>query len=360
VTWGEAAVQLLSAGAGPGAAQVSLSGDRALAGLPPALEAAGPARLSDLALWAGLASAAPGPSPLRFDPATGVLAVRGDTGGAVREALTPEGFVELTLGGQRHSGDPGSASFDPALAGATASTLAGIRFDGGGQGTLVLGPQQVPGSLTVRAGGAGVVTEDVAVAGRLAIAAATIDVGSALHGGAIALTGSRGVTVDAAGSLTARQGVSGGRVEVTADVFVNSGQVHADGGAGGQVVVRAGNVLNAGRLTADGTGPGGDGGAVRVAFTGSYIDTAAAVTSAGGAAGHGGRLTVDGGATGRLFSSGSHRATGRPAAGPLTCSAGRWCWPRPRWTPRAQRAAARCGSAALPGAAAPPGRMPGR
>jgi hypothetical protein len=275
--------------------------------------------LTGLALGAGLASAsrgapvAAGPadsSPLRFDPSTGLLAIRGDAGGAaVREALTPQGFLELTLGDQRHTSDHASASFDPALAGATGATLSAIRFNGGGQGTLVLGSQSLPGSLTVQAAGAGVVAQDVAVAGSLTISAPGIDVRGALHGRALTLSGPQRVTVEAGGVLAAGQGDTGGRIDVAAGVFVNAGQVHADGGTGGQVAVWAGNVLNAGRLTADG-GPGG-GGAVRVAFTGSYIDTVAARTSAsGGAAGLGGEVTIDGGTTGRLFSSGSQQATG--------------------------------------------------
>src|SRR5262249_53846486 len=52
----------------------------------------------------------------------------------------------------------------------------------------------------------------------------------------------------------------------------------------------------------------GAGGTVRIVFTDSYIDTAGAVASADGV--RGGHVTVEGGATGRLFSSGSHRAPG--------------------------------------------------
>src|SRR5262249_6778427 len=108
---------------------------------------------------------------------------------------------------------------------------------------------------------------------------------------------------------------AGGRIEVAAGEFVNSGQLHADSRTGGQILVQAGNVLNAGQITADGSGP--DGGAVRIEFTDSYLDTSAAVTSASSAAGHGGRLTIESGATGHLFSSGSHRATGVAAGGAI-------------------------------------------
>jgi hypothetical protein len=223
---------------------------------------------------------------LRFDPAAGALYLRSGAGDhTVRQALDPAGFVEVSLDGRLHSSDPASAAFDPALAGATAGTLAGIRLDGGGQDTLTLGSQQLAGSLTV-ATDAPVLTEDVTVAGRLAIQAPTITVGGALRARGITLDGTDNVTVEAGGLLAA------GRIDVSAGAFVNSGQLHADGPAGGAVFVTAANVLNAGRLSADG-GAGGDGGAVRITFTGAYLDTASAVTSAdGGAAGHGGWLTI--------------------------------------------------------------------
>jgi hypothetical protein len=72
-------------------------------------------------------------------------------------------------------------------------------------------------------------------------------------------------------------------------------------------------VLNAGPITADGTGLGGSGGHVHIAFTGAYVATTAAVISASSAAGPAGHVTIDGGSTGRLYSSGRHQATGAVA-----------------------------------------------
>jgi hypothetical protein len=70
---------------------------------------------------------------LLFDAPAGTLAILGDgQDHTVREALGPAGFLEVAVDGQQHSGDLASASFDPALASATGSTLAGIRFDGPG------------------------------------------------------------------------------------------------------------------------------------------------------------------------------------------------------------------------------------
>ncbi len=82
-------------------------------------------------------------------------------------------------------------------------------------------------------------------------------------------------------------------------------------GAGGRGCGGRNFLDQGGRLSADGTTAAG--GTVRVDVRGSYIATAAAVTSADGA--DGGQVTIDGGGTGRLFSSGSQEALGRTAAG---------------------------------------------
>jgi len=177
-----------------------------------------------------------------FDVPTGTLALRGDAGdNTVRETLSPGGFLELMLDGQRHSSDPASAFFDRSLAGASAGALTAIWFDGGRHDTLTMGSQKLVGGLRVNASSATVVTEGV---------------------------------------------IAAHSIELAAGVFVNSGQIHA----GSQVLVHAAKVLNAGGLTDD------VGGSVHIEFTDSYIDTSAAVTS--------------GGSTGRLFSSGTFRATG--------------------------------------------------
>jgi Repeat of unknown function (DUF5650) len=144
-------------------------------------------------------------------------------------------------------------------------------------------------------------SQDVTVGGRLLILAPTVGVGGSLRADEVTLDISGFVTVEAGALLTANQ------IDVSASVFVNSGQLRADGLAGGQVFVSAGNVQNGGRVSANGSGAGGT---VRIAFTGSYVDTRAAVTSASGLAGAGGSVTIDGGAMGHLFSSGRQEATG--------------------------------------------------
>jgi hypothetical protein len=259
-----------------------------------------------------LAASRGGSAPLSFDSSTGQLAIREDVGEhTVRESLATDGFVDVTLDGQGHSSNPSATSFDSALAGATAATVAGIGFDGAGQDTLILGSQHLAGGFTVQAAGATVVTESVVTAGPLAIQAPNITVSGALQGSTVSLAAPEWVNIDAAGRIDAVPSAGrSGTIAVAASVFVNSGQLHADGPTGGQIVVQAGKVLNAGPITADGAGLGGSRGQVHIAFTDSYVATTAAVMSASSASGPGGHLTIDGGSTGHLFSSGRHLATG--------------------------------------------------
>src|SRR6516162_11283076 len=66
---------------------------------------------------------------LLFDAPSGTVALRGDAGDhTVRQTLDAAGFVDVAIDGSLHSGDPASVSFDPALAGARASTVTGLRF----------------------------------------------------------------------------------------------------------------------------------------------------------------------------------------------------------------------------------------
>src|SRR5207237_6896057 len=83
-------------------------------------------------------------------------------------------------------------------------------------------------------------------------------------------------------------------IAVSAELFVNSGQLHADGPSGGQIVVQAKSVLNAGPITAEGTRPGGNGGQVQIVFQESYVATTAGEVSVHSAAGPAGHLTIEG------------------------------------------------------------------
>jgi hypothetical protein len=249
---------------------------------------------------------------LLFDASAGNLSIFGDAADTtIRQTINGAGFLEVAVDGQTHSSDPMSGFFDQAMAGASGSTLASILFEAGsGHDTLILGPETLAHSFTISAAGADVITQDLTVAGDFSLQAQRISVDGAVHANSIGLTVSGWVTIEAIGSLAANH------MDVSAGVFVNSGQLHADGLNGGQIIVSAGNVLNAGQITADASGAGGT---VQITFTGSYIDTSAAVTSANGGkrassepgvSAPGGILTIDGGATGHLFSSGTFHATG--------------------------------------------------
>src|SRR5260370_5122800 len=77
---------------------------------------------------------------LLFDPSAGNLSILADAADTtIRQSFTSAGFLELAVDGQRHSSNPASAFFDQALAGASASTLAGVQFHAGaGHDTLTL------------------------------------------------------------------------------------------------------------------------------------------------------------------------------------------------------------------------------
>jgi hypothetical protein len=257
------------------------------------------------------APSTPGPVTLSFQASTGQLAIRAQSGEhTIRQASGPDGFVDVTIDGQSHSSNQASASFDRALQGAAAATLTGIHFEGGGQDQLIVGSQQHAGGFTVQATGATVAMENVIAAGLLAIQAPNITVTGALRASAINLAATEWLTINAAGRGDAENAASTGMIQVDASVFVNSGQLHADGPRGGQINIAAGKILNDGLITANGTAPGGSGGEVHIAFADAYVATTQALISTSSAAGPGGRVIVDGHTAGRLYSSGSHVATG--------------------------------------------------
>ena len=246
-------------------------------------------------------------SPLAFDPASGRLAIWGQHGGErIGEAITPGGFVEVKFGSQLHSSNPTSHWFDPALSGASRETLAGIHIEAASpQAPVALGSQTLARGLTVQTDGPVDITGAVQAQGPVAIAAETIAVHGSLQGNAVDLVSPGLVNIAAKGTVTAA------RIGVTAGVFIDAGQLQADGLHGGQVSIDAGNILQGGRIAAVGTAA--DGGSVQIGFHESYIATAAALTSADGV--HGGQVIIDGGTTGRLFSSGTQEAVGRSSVG---------------------------------------------
>ncbi len=215
---------------------------------------------------------------LHFDGSAGALSLAGST--AVVRGLA--GGIAVSLNGHLHSSDPTAASFDPALAGASAAGLRQIRLSGGGRAdSLTLGTLMDSKALAVRSDGSVSVAGTVRAAGLTVTAAGLLD-------------------VEAGGRLAAR----GGFIALAADQLVNTGRIDAGGTAGGTVSVKAHDYLGAGQVSA--AGSSGAGGSVQIGFSHSYIDTATAMTTVSGSTG--GLISVRGG--GRLFSSGRFLATG--------------------------------------------------
>jgi Ca2+-binding RTX toxin-like protein len=79
-----------------------------------------------------------------FDSGAGLLNVTGDEAGQFDDVIQANtvtgGFVEVTINGTLHSSDPGSANFDAALTGASATSVTSISIQGlAGSDTLAVG-----------------------------------------------------------------------------------------------------------------------------------------------------------------------------------------------------------------------------
>jgi len=204
------------------------------------------------------------PLSAQFQSVGGLLTLHGDNANhLVSASLSSVGFVDLNVAGQLFSSNPGSINYDPALAGVTGQTLKAIQFDGSaGLDQLTLGNLNVAGGLSVQCDG----------------------------------------IVNVQGQVSAA-----GPIQLSGHAVLLAGQVRADGLGGGSIAVSADNVLQSGLLEANGSQ--GAGGSIRVDFTGSYVATVSAVTSASSTgAGGGGLLVIDGHAGGTLFSSGQYQA----------------------------------------------------
>ncbi len=248
----------------------------------------------------GMANAAAG-----FDFSTGSLSI---TGGTVQVAFAGDGDLALTVNGQGYSSDPAAQSYDPALGGATEATLQQISLSGSPADSLTLNGLTTTGGLTISSDGGVTLAGNIDVAGRLTVTAATLDVQGAISGSSLVLSTTGLLNVKAGDSLFASAGGNGGSITAAADYFVNDGQVDAGGAQGGLVAITATDYLNAGLVSA--AGNAGSGGQVQIDFTQSYIDTTSATTTASGVVSNGSRVIVNGGSSGRLFSSGRFDATG--------------------------------------------------
>jgi hypothetical protein len=220
---------------------------------------------------------------LSFAPASGLLAVNDPAGAAAAQVSVSEtGYVQVALGGVMHTSDPAAAAYDTALAGACAGTLHTLDFQASDAAGLVLDGLGVPGSLSI------VSDQAVSVIG-------------AVHAGGMLSVSAPSLDVPAGGSLNAAT------VQLSANVLTLEGTISADGPVGGSVAIQAGAMIQAGVVTADGSA--GAGGSIQLQFSRNYIASSAALLQADGATA-GGSIVVNGGAAGRLYTSGSASADG--------------------------------------------------
>lgn len=107
-------------------------------------------------------------------------------------------------------------------------------------------------------------------------------------------------TIDASGDDA---GEKGGTVDVQAETLLHSGTILASGDTeGGNVTINANKIQQSGSIEADGSN--GAGGEVDIDFSENYIAMQASKLSATGNDADGGTISINGGATGRLFTSG--------------------------------------------------------
>ena len=245
-----------------------------------------------------------GNAALAFDPSDGILALQGNSA----EIAVSGSAVTVSLNGQLHSNNAADPDFDSVLASINAWSLHGIRLTGGGTSdSLILSTVATSNDLTVQSDGNVTLADQLWVSGRLTVQSANLTIVSAVRATNLTLTTAGLLDIESGGSLSAQANGDGGTIAAAANDFVNVGQVRADGSNGGNITISARDYLNAGTVSAQGAV--GTGGAIQVGFSASYIDTAAAVTTADGAA-VGGWVSIDGGSNGRLFSSGHFDANG--------------------------------------------------
>ena len=182
-----------------------------------------------------------------FDSVSGQLTVHGDArDNAVHQSFTADGFLTITLDGVTRSAQPLSPFYDPALAGASSTTLRSIVMSGsGGQDSLTLGDQSLDGGLTVQTDGDLVVAGSIRVAERFLAEAATIElVGSIVApSGHVTLHSTWATLVTGLLDVSALPDGMGGRVELLGPcvAVLDSATIDASGDFGGGIVLVGGD-----------------------------------------------------------------------------------------------------------------------
>ena len=182
-----------------------------------------------------------------FDAVSGQLTIRGDAGdNAVHESFTADGFLTITLDGVTRSAQSLSPFYDPALAGASSTTLRSIVMSGsGGQDSLTLGDQSLDGGLTIQTDGDLIVAGSIRVAERFLAEAATIElVGSiVVPSGHVTLHSTSATLVTGLLDVSAMPDGVGGRAELLGPcvALLDSATIDASGDYGGGVVLVGGD-----------------------------------------------------------------------------------------------------------------------
>ncbi|MCU0961563.1 MAG: hypothetical protein MUF48_15815, partial [Pirellulaceae bacterium] len=182
-----------------------------------------------------------------FDAESGLLTILGtpaDDG--VDQSFTPDGFLVLRIGDAARSAQPLSTFYDPALAGATQSTLQAIVMLGqGGQDSLTLSDQSLDHGLVIHTDSDLVVAGAVRVGHGFHAEAATIEVGGSVtaHGGHVALHSTVHTVVDGLIDVSSEAGGRGGRIEIWGPTVLLTGSavVDASGDTGGGIVLVGGD-----------------------------------------------------------------------------------------------------------------------
>ncbi len=235
------------------------------------------------------------PPGLSFNNTIGTLSLLNNPPGQAAEiAQTSAGGISVTIAGQVHSSQPNSPFYDANLLGLNATSLHAINLTGGD--ALTLDSLNSSTGLAITSDGSVTVDGNLQVGSDVTIKAATLDVQGNVSAQVITFVSSGLLNIEAKSNITGKS------IAATADYFISVGQIQS----ASSITINSRDVLNAG--TIDANGP--TGGTIQIDFSQSYIDTASALATSSGISGDGGQVTIDGGTTGRLFSSGHFAATG--------------------------------------------------
>lgn len=251
-----------------------------------------------------------------FRPEVGLVYIRGDANNnVVQISFAADGSLELNVDGVVHSSNPQSPTFDPNLTGASITFIKQIRMEGGaGFDRLNIGEYSVPSELSVEVEDMLVVSGNLTANRKISLSAYFIDISGFLTAPGVFLSSSNITRIGPGAAVTARSGDAGGRIDTTAWVLVNVGQMSADGSEGGRITIHALGVMQAGTISANGSPDSG--GTVQITFSQAFVANQTSITSAdGGTSDNSGHLSINGGTSGSLVSSGNHFARGTAPEG---------------------------------------------